>query len=250
MSARRFFFVHVQKTAGSSLIARLRNHFADRAVYPHPDDGDIVDCVISVDHLRERWRARGHEVELLTGHFPLCTADALGEPFTAFTVLRHPLDRTLSYLSHHRRSSGAGDVSLEEIYDDRFRFEGLVHNHMVKMFSLDVDEMSAGALTQVEFTPERLERAKENLAGVEVVGLQERFDEFCHELTARFGFDLGDPVRANQTRPRDAERPPALCERILEDNALDVELYDFAVELVDRRRADAGLAGRPGAPLG
>ena len=245
----RYFFVHVQKTAGTSLIGRLRNHFPERAVYPHPDDGDIVDCVISVDHLVERWRARGHEIRLLTGHFPLCVAEVLDVDFATFTLLRHPLDRTLSYLSHHRRSAGASSLPLAEVYDDAFRFEGLVHNHMVKMFSLEPDEMTAGALTRVTFTRQRLERAKERLAGVDVVGLQERFDEFCGVLVGRYGFDLGDTIRANATRRRDAERPPELCERILDDNALDVELYDFAVALVEERRGD-DVAGRPATPFG
>jgi hypothetical protein len=226
--AERFFFVHLQKTAGTTLNKRLQRHFGRSAVYPDKSvDGDIVKSVISVDHMRTRWRERGDEIRVLTGHFPLCTIDLLGCPFTTLTLLREPVERTLSYLRHHRVMTPADrDKPLEAIYDDPFRFDGLVHNHMVKMFSLTTDEMSAGALTTVDFTPDRLERAKRLLATVDVIGLQEHFDEFCEELTRRFGWSLGEPLHANRTEV--VEVPDGLRARIAKDNEMDVELYEFA----------------------
>jgi len=128
--------------------------------------------------------------------------------------------------------------TLEEIYADPFRFHGLAHNHMVKMFSLTPDEMSAGMLTHVEFDDLRLERAKQGLASVDTVGLQERFEDFCDELSSRFGWDLGPPQVANPSTLVDVD--PEFRARIAIDNAADVELYEFARDLVDRR----GLAGR------
>ena len=54
---------------------------------------------------------------MVTGHFPLCAAEVLGVPFTTFTLLREPVERTLSLLRHRReRRAGAGRASLEEIY--------------------------------------------------------------------------------------------------------------------------------------
>jgi hypothetical protein len=67
-----------------------------------------------------------------------------------------------------------------------------------------------------------------------VVGLREDYETFCTELEQRFGWDLGEPGnRANATEPEDV--PAGLVERILEDNALDVELYEYAVQLVQER---------------
>jgi hypothetical protein len=242
-AADRFFFSHVQKTAGTSLIRRLRRHFGQAGVYPNKTDGDIVACVISVDHLLERWRARGDEIRFVSGHFPLCTAELLGGGFTTLTLLREPVERTLSYLRHHRIMTPADrDSPLETIYHDSFRFHGLVHNHMVKMFSLTQADMSDGVLTRVDFTPEHLELAKERLAAVDVLGLQEDFDEFCAELVRRFGWRLGEPLHANRTEA--FEVSDAFRARIAEDNAMDVELYEFAVEIYEKRRA------RPIAALG
>jgi hypothetical protein len=223
---RRFFFLHLQKTAGTALWRRLQHQFPPEAVYPGPDDGRPPETVLSVPHLVARWRLRHDEIRIVTGHFPLCTTELLDAPFTTLTLLRDPVERTLSYLRHHREQTPAdGDRSLDEIYSDPVRFE-LLHNHMVKMLSLDAAEMTDGALTHIEFTADRLERAKQRLREIDVLGFQEHFEEFCEELTGRFGWDLGRKVFMNRTAP--VEVPDALRERITSDNALDVQLYDFA----------------------
>jgi Sulfotransferase family len=238
----RFFFVHVQKTAGTALFKRLKRQFGEHGVYPDASDGDLAAVVpqLSTDVLLTRWREREREICVVTGHFPLCTTELLGGGFTTLTILREPVDRTLSYLRHHRMLTPEDrNKTLEAIYEDRFRYETLVHNHMVKMFSLTPDEMTDGALTPVEFTPAHLERAKRQLATVDVVGLQDRFEEFCDHLEQRFGWDLGAPLHANRTEP--GEVPNSFRDRIAQDNAMDVELYEHAQRLyVERRAAGVG----------
>lgn len=226
---QRFFFVHLQKTAGTTLFRRLRRVFGDAAVYPdRARDGDPVASIISVEHLLDRWHERRDEIRVVTGHFPLCTAELLGGGFTTLTVLREPVERTLSYLRHHRKLTPEDrDKTLEEIYEDPFRFQGLVHNHMVKMLGLRVEDMDAGALTRIDLTPADLRRAEERLETVDVFGLQERFEQFCDDLSARFGWDLGPPEVSNRTRP--VEVTDEFRARIADDNALDVELYEYAV---------------------
>ena len=78
--------------------------------------------------------------------------------------------------------------------------DGLVRDHMVRMLSLTVEEMTAGALTQVVVDESRLKQAKENLvARIDVMGIQEEFEQFCDQLSTRFGWDLGPAHVANQT---------------------------------------------------
>lgn len=230
----RFFFVHLQKTAGTTLFMRLKRHFDREAIYPPEHDNGDVAAIISVEHLRRRWEEIGERVAIVTGHFPLCTTELLGGTWTTLTVLRDPVERTLSYLRHHKAMTPQDeDRSLEEIYDDPFRFHGLVHNHMVKMFSLTTNEMSDGALTRVEFTPERLARAKANLARVDVLGLQEDFEAFCEDLSRRYGWRLGKPAHTNRTEQ--VEVPSSFLRRIVNDNADDIELFEFARELYTAR---------------
>jgi Sulfotransferase family len=236
----RFFVAHIQKTAGTALRDRLRATFSDEQIYPNGSDGpDPRISVISVAHLRARWAVRGWQIRLLTGHFPVRTVELLEAPFVTMTILRHPVERTLSFLRHQaeRRQRGAAeDTPLVELYDDPFRFEHMIHNHMVRTLSLSPEEMLAhdGVLTPVPYTPERLERAKEALAGLDLFGLQDHFEDFCDELADRYGVDVGESVRSNTTDP--AGVPDRLADRIAEDNALDMELYEYACALYRERR--------------
>jgi Sulfotransferase family len=239
--APRFFVAHMQKTAGTTLRDRLRATFPDEQIYPNGSDGpDPRVSVISVAHLRERWAARGGQIRLLTGHFPVRTSELLGVPFVTMTILRHPVDRTLSFLRHQaeRRQRGATeDTPLVEIYEEPFRFEHMIRNHMVRMLSLSPAEMLEhdGVLTPVPYTRDRLQRAKDALANLDLFGLQERFEDFCDELAGRYGLNAGSPLRTNTTEPSGV--PDGFAERIAEDNRLDMELYHYACELYRERHS-------------
>ena len=228
------FFVHIQKTGGSSLIHRVRRSFTAPEVYPSEREVGDVDAAITLPYLQRRWQLGHGTIRVVAGHFPLCTADLLGGGFSTLTLLREPVERTLSFLRHYAKTTPSDrDLTPEEIYDDPFRFHGLIHNHAVKMLSMTTAEMTAGALTLVDFTPAHLRRAQANLAAMSVVGLQERFESFCAELTSRFGWRLGDPVYRNQTEPSSV--PKAFRRRIAEDNAMDLELYEFGRTIVAQR---------------
>ena len=246
----RYFFVHMQKTAGTALRTRLMNHFGEVAIYPsqYRDGTDRPKLVLSTNLLRDRMAARGHEIKVITGHFPLCTAELIDGPVTTMTLLREPVVRTLSYLRHHRDNEPSDRYKrLEEIYEDPLRFHGFAHNHMTKMLSLTSAEMTDNAmLARVDFHEGHLERAKEALAGIDIVGVQEQFEDFCQELSARFGWDLGEPEVLNRSTPSVASED--FRARIAEDNALDIELYRFATRMIasrnDRARRQATPAVR------
>jgi hypothetical protein len=229
MVRRRYFFLHLQKTAGTALWQRLNEEFTAEQVYPGPGDGSPPESTISVPHLRERWAARGDEIMLVAGHFPLCTTELLGGGFTTFTILRDPVERVLSGLRHHRQlTPSAVDTPLEELYEDPIRRE-LLRNHMVKMLSLETHEMTDGAMSPVSFTPARLDAAKAALARIDVVGTQNRFDEFCNELERRFGWNLGSARFANRTRAIAVD--DSFRARLADDNADDIELYRHSLTL-------------------
>jgi hypothetical protein len=239
---RRFFYVHVQKAAGTEVRERLKRQFGPAELYPDPSDGDLFTVApqVSVAQLLARWPVRREEIRVVTGHFPYATADLLDAEFVRLSVLREPVERVLSHLRHHRKLvPDARDRSLEELYEKVLPPE-FFHNHMVKIFSLTADEVAESAaldrwavLKVIEFTPDRLVRAKANVEQLDVLGLQDRLDEFCAELTARFGWQLGPPLYANRTPAEDVSR--ALRERIAADNALDAELWEHACEVYARR---------------
>lgn len=233
--SERLFFVRVMRTGSTTLTRRMKQHLGEEAVYPARRHNDGVNAALSVPLLLAHWRDERDRIRAIAGHFPLATVELLDAPFTTLTILRDPVARTLSQLRRFRDviPEYAG-VDLETIYEDPWRFHNNLHNHMVRMFSLTADEvLETGMWTRIEHTRARLERAKERLESVDVVGIQERFDDLCSAVATRFGWDLGEPTRAATT-----SGPPvddSFEERIAHDNALDVELYEYACQLVDRR---------------
>jgi hypothetical protein len=226
----------MQKTGGISLYMRLQREFGEEAVYPSLSDGDPADVApqLFLDVLLERWPQRRDEIRVVTGHFPLCTIDLLDAEFTVFTVLRDPVERTLSYLKHHRDTTPAdGELSLEEIYEDPARFKPFIENHMVKMLSLKATEMTGGMMTVIDLDGSRLRRAKRALREMEAFGLQDDLEGFAQRLERRFGWSLGPPVHENVTRP--SQVPASFRSRIAEDNRLDMELYEYARKLLRKR---------------
>ena len=229
---QRYFFMHIPKTAGSSLFRRLIRHHGE-ALYPLAGDRGSVDAAINVDFMETRFRSFRDQIRVIVGHFPLCLGERLGVPLTTFTVLRDPVERTLSFLRKRQLQVGPyHGRSLEDLYEDPYLLHGLIHNYMVRALTLTVDEMRDGVRTMVPYDEARLEQAKHNLVHrLEIFGLQEDFDDFCERLAARFGWDLGDSeIVANRTAP--VETSSEFRARIAYDSAFDVALYNYARDLL------------------
>jgi hypothetical protein len=234
----RFFFVHMQKTGGTSLYMRTKRHFGEEGVYPDDSDGDVVDVApqLMVPVLLERWPKRRDQVRLIGGHFPLCTRELLDADFRTFTVLREPVERTLSYLRHHRELNPTElTLTLEEMYEDPAHighFRHFIGNHMVKMLSLRAGEMTEGMMTLVEPDRSDLARAKDALREMDEFGFQEQLEEFAQRLERIWGWRLGPPRHDHPTEP--VKVATTLRRRIAEDTSLDNELYEYARELARR----------------
>jgi hypothetical protein len=261
---QRFFFVHIRKTAGTALRMRMINHFGEAAVYPTPglDGVDTVRMMLSVDRVRERLAARGDQIKVVTAHLALCQVELFDGPFTTLTLLRDPVERVLSSLRDDREHNPAFQgMALEEIYDAGGPYRELAHNHMAKVLALTRAELTqlekllalppaeipAPDAPPLRFDRDHLELAIQRLSEIDAVGLQEHFEDFCDELTARFGWRLGEPERVNATA--EVEVSDSFRARIAEDNALDAELYAFAKRLVrdrgrTRARREAAGVGR------
>ena len=241
----RFFFLRFQKTGGTALTIRLRELFGPDAIYPRSADHGDVNASFSIPHLLAEFEAHRDELRVFSGHFPLSAMELLGVPMRTFTVLRDPVERTLSLLRSRAQRGGERFAGrpLEEIYDHP-EVRDIATNHMVKMLALARDELGDAPLLQpMELDRGRLEIAKERLTGIDVVGLQEDVDGFTRALEARFGWDLGENRFANRTERQPED--PALRHRIADDNALDVELYEFARELAPPRSGARSPAPAP-----
>jgi hypothetical protein len=90
------YFLHIPKTAGTAVIDALDRYFAPEAILPAQLIPDLEK--LPPEALRATRYVRGHlgaRLELI-----------LGRPVTTFTILRDPLERTLSHFAHVQREPG------------------------------------------------------------------------------------------------------------------------------------------------
>ncbi len=203
-------------------------------VYP-PDNLKAVDATFSAVRLKRALDTKNYQV--ISGHFPFFMHEFMAPDVKTFTLLREPVARTISYLKHHKKMMPEdAHKPLEEIYNDQFRFKGMIENHMVKMFALTPDDLEAGMLTALDFEEAHLKLAKQNLRKVHVVGLTEEYDNFCTRLTGRFGWKFEKILHYNKSKTASDQISEAFRNRIIEDNAPDIRFYRFAADLIETRR--------------
>ncbi|MEM7139527.1 MAG: hypothetical protein AAF548_00745 [Actinomycetota bacterium] len=222
------------KTGGTSFaVHHLGKAFDDRVTFPNDaDDGNSYQLDASpywrLDALRELSQERMSRVELIRAHYPFCAIDLIPhEELVVMTVLRDPVERVISYLKHCQTyHPHHADMSFDEIYDDPGWVDGFGTNHQTKLFSMTADDDPAYCYQPMVVDDARLELAKANLATLDLVGTQERFDEFVAECGRRYGWPTERGGRHRESKP---DRPSDdLIERICMDNRIDLDFYDFA----------------------
>jgi hypothetical protein len=261
----RFFFVHVMKTGGTSFVFQMTANFAPAEVYPHealdrrtPTD---VEPYASVDDLERLTPQRRAEIRVYTGHLPFVARELIGPDVVTLTLLRDPVDRTISVLKHFKRLYARyRDLPLDAIYDDDIVFPHFVQDFQTRVFALETADhphafagaadyhslraalegslgSHAGLAPPIRIDAARLARAKQNLDAVDVLGVNEAFAAFVAELRRRFGW-WGDgaeyDARANvSSEPWVATE--ALRARVARESTHDRALYEHARELIAAR---------------
>ena len=232
-----YAFTHIDKTAGRTVRAVLRRSFGAghceiRTPYARrPADPNDRSVNVTGDDLRKVRRVyrrlrgvAGHNVK------PYSDLDAACPGIRYFTFLRDPVRR---YLSHFKNK--AGTYGREDF--ERWAAAGWTHDFQTRTLAGEANAQKAIDLLA---------------ARVGFVGFTEAFDESLLML----GQWLGEPDFRPEYRPvnrledkqrkRDIVRAqsdlgyleePAVRDRLAEMNAIDQQVYDFAVrEFLSRQR--------------
>jgi hypothetical protein len=221
-------FLHLPKCGGTTLNRLIEWEYTPLEVF-------------SVDPSFFRWSYQRlmkapidnfNKIRLFKGHMPFGIHRMLRRPATYITVLRDPVDRTISsyYYArsrkldpHHR---AATNLSLEQ-------YVSTTPNDNVQT------KLIAGRQRQYDFLrgqcdADTLEAAKQNLSEhFSIVGLTERFDESLALCKIVFGWKVRQYSSFNVTRSRPSKSNISSTTRdlIAERYRFDVELYDFATRL-------------------
>jgi len=253
-AGRPLFFLHVPKTAGTSLRELLSTRFArtDILAFNRNDPPQVRSQKLAT--LDQYGFIHGHEPYALIDYFHC-------RPFVV-TILRNPLERALSVFHYMRRQAPdisnaleKGQISSARAYDyaasarlqlrEFLRYEPLAasrHLGNIQTWLLTTTALNARFEYRddynVSVSQSDLSRAKEHLSLCDVVGLTERIRESVDLLSWSWQVrPFGEISTANRSNGREAlsSLDPSTVAALMEFTSRDQELYNFACELFEER---------------
>ena len=183
----------------------------------------------------------------IAGHIVFGLRDLLPSDTRYVTVLREPVERTLSHYGYlvaprdpKERQHGLlardtpyrPELSLEEALEDPRYLPDNLQTRMIVCRRSPFEQLPGDAL----------EQAKEHLRSrFTFVGVTERFDEFAALLARAFGWAPRVPPRkrVGDLRPERASMSREALRALEEHDALDLELYAVASDLQEQTLARA-----------
>ncbi len=146
----KFLFIHVMKTGGTSFADIVGANFSPSERYPDAcvaGNAEIfrrIEAYLFVPGLVADVNALSGKLRLVRGHVPYAVRSLLQNSYVAMTLLRNPVDRTLSYLTHCRRYHAEHHkLELEDIYEDPWFYATFIQNYQCKIFSMTAQESLA-----------------------------------------------------------------------------------------------------------
>lgn len=136
------------KTGGTSFAEVLADNFTESERYPDPREKltffENVESYIHVPVFLKNVNKNSDSLRMVSAHLPYATRSLLQKKYVVLTVLRDPVERTISYLKHCRRYHiEHKDVALEAIYDDPWFRATFIQNYQTKIFSMTPEETLA-----------------------------------------------------------------------------------------------------------
>jgi hypothetical protein len=236
MDREALIFLHIPKTAGTTLNRIIETQYSPFAIYTM----DPYRIRATPERFKRLSEERRRRLRVVRGHMLYGIHEFLPQGATYITMLRDPVARVLSaYYFILRRPLNPlhRKVKTEGLtVEDCLRLFPERHNLQCKFIAGTMD---------AEIGHERLlEAAKENLTkSFSVVGICERFDESLALIAKRFGWEIPFYENKKVAPPRPGIRPE-LVELIREHNRLDDELYQFGKTLFERAlREQASVTG-------
>lgn len=246
-------FLQIPKTAGTSFILTLQNLFGDRRVtrldFNEPSFESVIEqCAAGAKP----------DIACLTGHVPAQYFRPHWNRFVPFTILRHPVRRVFSLYRFLKRTLRSPEQLAEHGLLPGFDFMDFIscqhprvyvqtHNGMVRFLCGNPtasDPNAEGFWSRAKdlgFLSSSLE-----LLNRIPFGIVEDMDETSAAMKYAFNipFDL-EIAHENETTPGEEEESVIHIQKIIEQNSLDLTLYERAVSIF---RARAGSRYNPGPP--
>lgn len=218
--------VHVPKSAGVTFLHLLREQvYGGKRTAEHFNDytlGEETD----VNSL--------NDYDLVVGHIDLADVEYALPRHKMVTILRHPVDRAISWYKYSQLISdeGINDINkngntIGTLHKSQHRLNQMyVHNTMTWMLGDHLDVMRRTVTPEIA-----LEVAKSKIDNMDYViffsRLKEDILEYCHKYN--HDVNIYKLPWVNPTAWIDAGITDKAVENLKECNKLDIELYEYAL---------------------
>jgi hypothetical protein len=224
MPGRTIFFMHIPKTAGSSVHRILELNFAPWKTY------SLTYPALQAQRLFARLpREIRNGYQLVKGHFPYGFHEHVDTEPTYVSFARHPLARVLS--DYNYRCTVPFLPQFKEFSDTGFSFRFYLDNLYIPSLST----LFFAGIGHLRKSDEPMEasfrRAVANLDRFEFVGVSEDFENSIERLAHVIGMKRIAAVRTNVTSKRQkAEFSAAEMARVIDAEKWDLELYELILQ--------------------
>lgn len=232
MDSRLIIFMHIPKTAGTTFRQIIEREYSQIA---YAYGGYKKEC----KNLKEYTESKVKELQCIIGHIPFGVHGYYNRDFHYITLLRNPVERVISlyyYCLQHKNLPNR-DIGLEKYLSNYYK---QACNLQTKFLSRDVstaDKMSIEEFVKykTDIKPD-LSKAINNLERYFTVGVSDFFAESLSLISTELRWYNTDykNKNVNSQRPRQTEVSAKIIELVKEKNSLDMELYHYACERLNK----------------
>lgn len=239
MSREAIIFLHIHKTAGTTLNRILEWQYNPLSIFTI----DPYNFRATADRFKSLPEQRRRRFQVVRGHLFYGIHKDLPQGGTYITMLRDPVARLLSTyyfilrrplhpLHRKFRRERLGVRDLIRLTPNRQNLQCKFIAGVGRIQDVEVQADPQQESRDKIADQDLLDIAKQNLRTFCVVGLTERFQESLLLMMINFGWEIPfyEKRKVSKTRPT---IEPALIDHIREHNRLDCELYEFGKALFE-----------------
>ena len=239
LKLKRVVFLHLQKTAGTSIVNVARQFYGNKNIVSH---GDYLLAINKLNGSNDKDlkqnQIKFEEIPFISGHFGYGFAKQFMANRYSFIFLRDPVERLLSFYYYSRTRdpnkfehyAKAQQLSLDDFLELRFTDPSImshVWNHQVSQLAVGWGGGSDSGLSDNDL----LEMAIKHLDDFSYVGFTETYERDQANILKAIGITIpvgNQKSNANPGRPMFDGLPQSSKDLLLELTVLDRQLYETA----------------------
>ena len=221
MKNNRLIFLHLPKNAGTTMNRILKKEYDKNEIFTVKWNKDGSGTG-NLSEFKKMTQYERDNIKFLSGHFNFGLHEYFTNPFQYVSMMRHPVERTVSFYNYvkrqksHRLLSVVKDKSLIECIKEVKDFD-VVNGQARKLSGTDDESLM-------------LSKALENIENhFAFMGIQEYFEESILLFNHKLGFKIRYFNHSNSARNK-PQIDSELINEIENLNQIDLELYRIIEE--------------------